>query len=256
MIESSTDKDILRDPLTAMRRLGSVSAEKLSQALAVALAAPAGDPRGIAVIDLLEAAYRQPEGLATPLRVQALKQLQGLRPGLVQGLRERLRNQNALLQLYADALSSWDETALGEVAEGLLQCPPSSHRRPCVRALMVRLHRAGQHLELAALLARVDLLEYLDLCNSESYWRGAFGKAVPGPGEVLKVLANRMNWLSSAEERRAALDFCRQLPERLDEAGQAAIADTVRSVALRVDDPDLRGFLSAYGARLPNSRRW
>lgn len=256
MIESSPDKDILRDPLTAMRRLGSVSAEKLSQALAVALAAPAGDPRGIAVIDLLEAAYRQPEGLATPLRVQALKQLQGLRPGLVQGLRERLRNQNALLQLYADALSSWDETALGEVAEGLLQCPPSSHRRPCVRALMVRLHRAGQHLELAALLARVDLLEYLDLCNSESYWRGAFGKAVPGPGEVLKVLANRMNWLSSAEERRAALDFCRQLPERLDEAGQAAIADTVRSVALRVDDPDLRGFLSAYGARLPNSRRW
>ena len=256
MIESSPDKDILRDPLTAMRRLGSVSAEKLSQALAVALAAPAGDPRGIAVIDLLEAAYRQTEGLATPLRVQALKQLQGLRPGLVQGLRERLRNQNALLQLYADALSSWDETALGEVAEGLLQCPPSSHRRPCVRALMVRLHRAGQHLELAALLARVDLLEYLDLCNSESYWRGAFGKAVPGPGEVLKVLANRMNWLSSAEERRAALDFCRQLPERLDEAGQAAIADTVRSGALRGDDPDSRGFLSAYGARLPNSRRW
>lgn len=256
MIEPHPDKDILRDPLTAMRRLGSVSAEKLSQALALALAAPAGDPRGIAVIDLLEAAYRQPEGLAAPLRVQALKQLQSQRPGLVQGLRERLRNQIVLLQLYADALGSWDESALAEVAEGLLQCPPSPHRRPCVRALMVRLHRAGRQAELAALLPRVDLLEYLDLCNSESYWRGAFGKAVPGPGEVLKELAKRMNWLSSVEERRAVLDFCRQLPERLDEAGQAAIADTVRSVALRLDDPEVRSFLTAYGARLPNNRRW
>jgi hypothetical protein len=256
MIESHSDKDVLRDPLTAMRRLGVVSPEKLSQALALALAAPVGDARGIAVIDLLEAAYRQPEGLATPLRVQALKQLQSQRPNLVQGLRERLRNQVVLLQLYADALGAWDESALGEVADGLLQCPPSAHRRPCVRALMVRLHRAGRHQELAALLPRVDLLEYLDLCGTESYWRGAFGKSVPGPGEVLKVLANRMNWLSSAEERRAALDFCRQLPQRLSEAEQAAIADTVRSVALRVDDPDLRSFLTAFGARLPNNRRW
>lgn len=256
MIESHSDKDVLRDPLTAMRRLGVVSPEKLNQALAVALAAPAGDARGIAVIDLLEAAYRQPEGLATPLRVQALKQLQSQRPSLVQGLRERLRNQVVLLQLYADALGAWDESALGEVADGLLQCPPSAHRRPCVRALMVRLHRAGRHQELAALLPRVDLLEYLDLCNSESYWRGSFGKAVPAPGEVLKVLANRMNWLSSAEERRAALDFCRQLPQRLSEADQATIADTVRSVSLRVDDPDIRSFLTALGARLPNNRRW
>ncbi|MDP3858803.1 MAG: hypothetical protein Q8Q73_13685 [Stagnimonas sp.] len=256
MTDPNLDKAVLRDPLTAMRRLSAVDPNQLRTALATALSAPAGDPRALPIVDLLESAYKQPEGMPAVMRAQTVRQLQSSRPGLIQTLHERLRAGAAVLQLYADALSCWDDGQLMVVAEGLLQCPPGPQRRPCTRGLLVRLHRAGKHAEMAALMPRLDLLEYLDLCASEAWWRGLFGPAMPDLTRVLRYLADALNWHSSAEERAAALQFCQQIPQRLDAEAQAKLADTIRIAALRIDDPPLRAFLSQLGASLPNSRRW
>lgn len=256
MIDPHPDKDVLRDPLTAMRRLSAVDPNALRGALATALSAPAGDPRALPLVDLLESAYKQPDGMPAVLRAQTVRQLQGSRPGLVHALRERLKPGAAVLQLYADALSCWDDSQLGAITEGLLQCPPGVHRRPCVRALLVRLHRATKHAEMAVLLPRLDLLEYLDLVSSEAWWKGVFGPAMPDLSRVLRHLGDALNWHSTAEERAAALKFCEQVPRRLDAEALAKHADTIRIVALRVDDPPLRAFLTQLGASLPSSRRW
>lgn len=256
MIDPKVEKDALRDPLAAMRRLSAVDPNALRTALATALTAPVGDPRALPLVDLLESAYKQPDGMPAVMRAQTLRQLQQSRPGLVLILRDRLRPGAAVLQLYADALSGWDDSQLGAITEGLLACPPGVHRRPCMRALLVRLHRAGQHAEMAVLMPRLDLLEYLDLCASDAWWRGVFGPAMPDLGRVLRHLADALNWHSTAEERQAALAFCQQIPQRLDAEALAKHADSVRIVALRIDDPPLRAFLTQLGASLPSSRRW
>lgn len=256
MIDPKAEKDALRDPLAAMRRLSAVDPNALRTALATALSAPVGDPRALPLVDLLESAYKQPDGMPAVMRAQTLRQLQLSRPGLVLTLRDRLRPGAAVLQLYADALSGWDDGQLGAITEGLLACPPGVHRRPCTRALLVRLHRAGQHAEMAALMPRLDLLEYLDLCASDAWWRGVFGPAMPDVSRVLRHLADALNWHSTAEERQAALAFCQQIPQRLDAEALAKHADSIRIVALRIDDPPLRAFLTQLGAGLPSSRRW
>lgn len=250
------DKDHLRDPLVAMRRLSAVDPAQLQSAMAAALAAPVGDAGGRALVDQLESAYRHPEGMPAVLRAQTVRQLQARRPDLVQALVERLRAGVSILQLYADALGCWEDGELGGLADGLLRCPAGPERRPCARALLVRLHRAGRAAEMAALLPKLDLGEYLDFCGSEAWWRGAFGPPLPGLPEVLRHLADRLGWHASAEQRQAALAFCEQLPQRLDAEALARHADTIRIVALRVDDPPLRAFLTRLGASLPNSRRW
>lgn len=256
MTDPKPDKDVLRDPLTAMRRLTAVDPNELRSALAMALSAPAGDARAWPIVDLLESAYKQPDGMPAVMRAQTARQLQISRPGLINSLLERLRPAPVVLQVFADALGCWDDSQLSVITEGLLACPAGANRRPCVRALLVRLHRAGKHAEMAALMPRLDLLEYLDLCSSEAWWRGVFGPAIPDPARVLRHLADALHWHSSAEERAAALKFCEQLPQRLDAPALAQLADTIRIVALRVDDPPLKSFLTQLGARLPSSRRW